>query len=107
MKTSIFIFEFFQRMYFILFGKNVCKVEELIVLHHFYQERRIYCYKCRKRTSFTRRDLNKNIGVESHCSECTAVWFEWQNRAVERELEKWSEYNSEKYSQKPYINFTL
>ena len=26
------------------------------------------------------------------------VWFEWQNRAVEREMAKWIEYNSEEFS---------
>lgn len=84
-------------------GKNVNKVEELILLQKYYEDRRIYCYKCRKITLFTQRDLKKNIGVESHCSECTGVWFEWQNRAVEREMEKWSEFNISKYSQKPYL----
>ena len=53
----------------------------------------IFCYNCCKRTLFTRRDMNNNYGVESHCSECAFVWFEWQNRAVEREKEKWLEYN--------------
>ncbi|WP_419961735.1 hypothetical protein [Psychrobacillus sp. BM2] len=53
----------------------------------------IYCYCCRKRTLFIRRDLHNNSGVESHCSECSYVWFEWQNRAMEREKEKWLEYN--------------
>lgn len=37
--------------------------------------------------------MSNNSGVESHCSECAYVWFEWQNRAVEREKEKWLEYN--------------
>lgn len=53
----------------------------------------IYCYNCRKETLFTRRDMNNNSGVESHCSECAFVWFEWQNRSVENEKEKWLEYN--------------
>jgi len=53
----------------------------------------IYCYNCRKKTLFTRRDMNNNSGVESHCSECAFLWFEWQNRSVEREKEKWLEYN--------------
>ena len=53
----------------------------------------IYCYSCRKKSLFTRRDVSNNSGVDSHCSECTYVWFEWQNRAVEREKEKWLEYN--------------
>jgi hypothetical protein len=39
--------------------------------------------------------LHFNSAVESHCSECPSVWFEWQNRAVEREKEKWIEYNGE------------
>jgi len=53
----------------------------------------IYCYNCRKKTLFTRRDMNNNSGVESHCSECVFLWFEWQNRSVEREKVKWLEYN--------------
>lgn len=53
----------------------------------------IYCYSCRKKSMFTRRDVRKNSGVESHCSECEYVWYEWQNRAVEREKEKWQEFN--------------
>ena len=53
----------------------------------------IYCYSCRKRSLYTCRDMNNNSGVESHCSECLFIWFEWQNRAVEREKEKWQEYN--------------
>jgi len=53
----------------------------------------IYCYSCRKKSLFTRRDVSNNSGVESHCSECTYLWFEWQNRAVEREKEKWQEFN--------------
>lgn len=53
----------------------------------------IYCYSCRKRSLYTCRDMNNNSGVESHCSECLFIWFEWQNRAVELEKEKWLEYN--------------
>ncbi|TQR10851.1 hypothetical protein FG382_16885 [Psychrobacillus lasiicapitis] len=53
----------------------------------------IYCYCCQKRTLFIRRDMKNNSGVESHCSECSLIWFEWQNRAVEREKEKWIEFN--------------
>ena len=53
----------------------------------------IYCYSCRKSTLFIRKDWNNNSGVDSHCSECEFVWFEWQNRAVDREKEKWVEYN--------------
>lgn len=56
-------------------------------------DKEIYCYNCRKRSLFTRKDLNNNSGVESHCSECSNIWFEWQNRAVEQEKEKWLEYN--------------
>lgn len=40
--------------------------------------------------------LHVNICIiksDSHCSECVSIWFEWQNRAVEREMEKWIEYN--------------
>lgn len=53
----------------------------------------MYCYNCLKKTIFTNRDVNHNSGVEFHCSECVVVWFEWQNRAVELEKEKWLEYN--------------
>jgi len=59
------------------------------------EDKIIYCYNCLKRTLFTRKDMNNNSGVDNHCSECTFVWFEWQNRAVEREKEKWLEYNGE------------
>ena len=74
-------------------------------MQKFYEDRRIYCYKCRKNTLFSQRDLKQNIGVESHCSECDGVWFEWQNRAVEREMEKWIEYNTKKFSTKPFITY--
>ncbi len=59
----------------------------------FDKEREVYCYSCRKKTVFTRKDTNNKSGVDSHCSECSGIWFEWQNRAVEREMEKWIEYN--------------
>lgn len=36
---------------------------------------------------------HNKIGVDSHCSECSGIWFEWQNRTVEREMEKWIENN--------------
>ena len=58
---------------------------------------------CRKTTLFTHRDLHNNIGVESHCSECLEVWFEWQNRAVEREMAKWIEYNTIEFSSKRFV----
>ncbi|MER2071102.1 MAG: hypothetical protein ABS898_04255 [Psychrobacillus sp.] len=58
-------------------------------------EKEIYCYNCRKKTLFTCRDLRNNKGVESHCSECPTFWFEWQNKAVEREMKKWVVYNQE------------
>ncbi|MER2172801.1 MAG: hypothetical protein ABS938_19470 [Psychrobacillus psychrodurans] len=57
------------------------------------EDKVIYCYSCRKKSLFTRRDMSNNSGVESHCSECTYLWFEWQNRAVELEKEKWQEFN--------------
>ena len=57
------------------------------------EDKVIYCYNCRKRTLFTCSDINNNGGVDNHCNECVFVWFEWQNRAVEREKEKWVEYN--------------
>jgi len=37
--------------------------------------------------------MHRKNGVDSHCSECSGIWFEWQNRAVEREMEKWIDYN--------------
>ncbi len=59
----------------------------------FYKNKVIFCYSCRKMTVFTCKDMNNKIGVDSHCSECFGIWFEWQNRAVEREMEKWINYN--------------
>ncbi|WP_342533102.1 hypothetical protein MHB40_17840 [Lysinibacillus sp. FSL K6-0057] len=61
----------------------------------FYKDIVIYCYSCRKRTVFTCKDTHEKKGVDSHCSECTGIWFEWQNRAVEREMEKWVAYNKD------------
>ncbi len=61
----------------------------------FYKEKIIYCYCCRKKTLFTCKDMHNKNGVDSHCSECVDLWFEWQNRAVEREMEKWIDYNKE------------
>ncbi len=61
----------------------------------FYKEKEIFCYSCRKKTIFTYRDTYRKNGVDSHCSECSAIWFEWQNRAVEREMEKWIDYNKQ------------
>ena len=72
---------------------NICKTEGMIVLVLKYDDKEIYCYNCRKKTLFTRKDMHKNSGVDSHCSECSGVWLEWQNRAVEREREKWIEFN--------------
>lgn len=72
------------------------------MLHKYYEDKRIYCFNCKRKTVFTHRDLNHNIGVERHCSECSGVWFEWQNRAVEREMEKWIEFNSRKFSKRPF-----
>jgi len=51
----------------------------------FYKDVEIYCYSCRKKTIFTCKDMNGKKGVDSHCSECSIIWFEWQNRAVERD----------------------
>lgn len=59
----------------------------------FYKEKELYCFSCRKKTLFTYKDTHNKIGVDSHCSECSGIWFEWQNRAVEKEMEKWIEYN--------------
>ena len=70
------------------------------MVSRYYEDKKVYCYSCRKVTFFTHRDSNNNIGVESHCSECAGIWFEWQNRAVEREMKKWLDYNSTKFSLK-------
>ncbi len=81
------------------------KVEELILLaHKYYEDKKVFCYICRKTTFFTYRDSHNNSGVESHCGECSEVWFEWQNRAVQRELEKWIDYNSSKFPLKRYLS---
>lgn len=53
----------------------------------------IYCYNCKANTIYHHRDAHGNSYVESHCAECG--WLEWQNRAVEREKQKWIEYNIE------------
>ena len=71
----------------------------------YYKEKKIFCYVCRKNTFFTYRDLNNNVGVESHCDECLEVWFEWQNRAVQREMEKWIKYNATISSSRHLIKF--
>lgn len=67
------------------------------MVHRYYEDKKVFCYICRKTTIFTYRDSHNNIGVESHCSECVEVWYEWQNRAVQRELEKWIQYNGGKF----------
>lgn len=69
----------------------------------YYEDKKVFCYICRKTTLFTHRDLNNNIGVESHCGECLEVWFEWQNSAVEREMAKWIEYNSNEFSSSRFV----
>ncbi|WP_397539982.1 hypothetical protein [Rummeliibacillus pycnus] len=53
----------------------------------------IYCYNCKLNTIYHHRDTHGNSYVESHCAECG--WLEWQNRAVEREKQKWIDYNKE------------
>jgi hypothetical protein len=53
----------------------------------------IYCYNCKANTLYHHKDTHGNSYVESHCAECG--WLEWQNRAVEREKQKWIEYNME------------
>ncbi|MFJ8263520.1 hypothetical protein ACIQ4I_16445 [Rummeliibacillus sp. NPDC094406] len=53
----------------------------------------IYCYNCKSNTIYHHKDTHGNSYVESHCSECG--WLEWQNRAVEREKQKWIDYNKE------------
>ena len=67
-----------------------------------------FCYICRKTTLFTNRgDLHNNIGVKSHCSECVELWFEWQDKAVYREMAKWIEYNSNEFYSKRFVNFEM
>lgn len=41
--------------------------------------------------------MHNNSGVENHCSECSYIWFEWQNHALERENEKWVEFNKQTF----------
>lgn len=55
-------------------------------------EKIVYCYNCQSQTIYSSRDTHGNSGVESHCTSC-GWWFEWQNRAVEREKEKWIQFN--------------
>lgn len=52
----------------------------------------IYCYNCKANTLYHHKDTHGNSYVESHCAECG--WMEWQNRAVEREKQKWIEFNN-------------
>ncbi len=53
----------------------------------------LFCYNCETKTIFHHQDLHRHSYVESHCANCG--WLEWQNRAVEREKDKWSLYNKE------------
>lgn len=66
--------------------------------------KRSFAISVEKLRFFTYRDSHNNSGVESHCSECLEIWFEWQNRAVQREMEKWIEYNSYKFSVKRHLH---
>jgi hypothetical protein len=68
-----------------LFGKRIssqvidnkyCILEGKIIMIIKSDDKVIYCYNYRKRTLFTRRDMNNNSGVDNHCSECAFVWFE-------------------------------
>jgi|UPI000751E35D hypothetical protein len=79
-------------------------VELILVTSRYYEDKKVFCYICRKITFFTHKDSHNNIGVESHCSECVGIWFEWQNRAVEREMTKWIDYNSGKFALGRVIN---
>lgn len=54
-------------------------------------EKILYCYNCKTITIYNQRDMNGNTGVESHCTSCGL--FEWQNRSIEREKEKWVSFN--------------
>lgn len=79
-------------------------VELIPLANKYYEDKKVFCYICRKITFFTYKDSHNNSGVESHCSECLGIWFEWQNRAVEREMKKWIDYNSTKFSIGRFIN---
>lgn len=57
------------------------------------REKLLYCYSCKSYTIYNNIDSHGNSGVESHCSICNL--YEWQNRAVEREKEKWIQHNRE------------
>lgn len=71
------------------------------------EDKKVYCYICRKTTIFTHRDSHHNTGVESHCRDCSEVWFEWQNRAVQREMEKWVQYNSKRSASKRVVHLEI
>lgn len=55
-------------------------------------EKLLYCYNCKTITIFNNTDTHGNTGVESHCN---CGMYEWQNRAIEREKEKWVQHNIE------------
>lgn len=55
-------------------------------------EKLIYCYNCKSYTIYNNRDSQGNSGVESHCK---CGMYEWQNRAIEREKERWIHFNRE------------
>ncbi|WP_244950944.1 hypothetical protein [Rummeliibacillus suwonensis] len=65
----------------------------------------IYCYNCKTHTIYHHRDTHGNSYVESHCSECG--WFEWQNKAVEREKQKWIAYNIEQSIEIPILKSNI
>lgn len=56
-------------------------------------EKLIYCYSCKSYAIYNNRDSHGNSGVESHCTSCGLK--AWQNRAIEREKEKWVHFNHE------------
>lgn len=54
-------------------------------------EKLLYCYNCKSLTIYNNIDTHGNSGVDSHCSNCGLM--AWQNRAVEREKDKWVQHN--------------
>lgn len=54
-------------------------------------EKLLYCYSCKTYTIYNNTDMHGNSGVESHCTNCNLL--AWQNRAIEREKDKWVQHN--------------
>lgn len=54
-------------------------------------EKILYCYNCKTLTIYNNTDTHGNSGVENHCTSCGLM--AWQNRAIEREKDKWVQHN--------------